>query len=211
MFKKLVIATAVFAATTTVALAGHHSYKGERDLKGEMPCPVNAFMAAPYIGVEIGPRATLSGGPTAFGGFDGILSLGYAAMLNPSWYLAGEIFGLGTINVKNGTNTNATGMLTSSKNNWSWGGSLIPGFLLTDTVLGTLRLGGQQTHFNDISKSQWGWSIGPGLQTNLNQNWDLRAEYVFTYYGNVSPNGNTARGVPDGCRFANGGPGDVSG
>lgn len=191
MFKKLAIATAVFAATTTVAMAGHHSYKGERDLKGEMPCPVNAFMAAPYIGVSVGPRVTVSGGPTAFGGFDGILNLGYAAMMNPSWYLAGEIFGLGTINVKNSTNGNSYGT-TSSKNNWSWGLSIIPGYLVTDTVLLTLRLGGQDTHFNDVSTTAWGWSVGPGLKTNLNQNWDLLAEYVFTYYGNVSHNGNTA-------------------
>ncbi len=48
MFKKLLIASAVLAASSSVAFAGH-SYKGERDYKGEMPaapvCPTYSYAA----------------------------------------------------------------------------------------------------------------------------------------------------------------------
>ncbi len=187
MFKKLFIASLVLSASSSIAFAGQ-SYKGEKDYKGEMaPVPCPTFMAGPYIGLSIGDRTNYTGSPLVFKGIDGNLSLGYGALVSPSFYLAGEIFGIGTVNVKDLTNTNSRGNNISAKSNWSYGLSLLPGYMLTDTVLGYIRGGVIRTRFNgaNVGVNDTGWQIGLGGQTSLAQNWDIRAEYIYSYYGNV--------------------------
>lgn len=195
MFKKLLLASAVLAVTTGVAFAGHHaSYKG--DYKGEQaaapvaPCPTYTFAAGPYVGVSVGPRSNMTGSPTAFRGFTGTLSAGYGALVNPVFYLAGEIFGSGTAKIKSyktATNANGTGLI-GSKSSWDYGISIIPGYMITDHVLGYLRAGVVRTRFNDtgISSTETGAQVGVGMQTNVYQNWDVRGEYVYSQYGRVS-------------------------
>lgn len=190
MFKKLLVASAVLAASTSVALAAN--YKG--DYKGEhapAPCPVNVFAAGPYVGLSVGDRTNYSGTPTVFRGLDGILSLGYGTMLNPSFYLAGEIFGLGTLNVNDMTYTSGTTNV-GAKSSWGYGLSIIPGYMITDYVMTYLRLGGIRTRFNDQNVNVNAWQVGLGGQTNIVQNWDLRAEYVYSRYNSVSGIGNTS-------------------
>lgn len=183
MFKKLLIASAVFAVSSGMAFAGHASYKGE--YKGEVaaPCPVKTFAAGPYIGLSIGGRNNYAGTPAVFKGLDGILSVGYGAMLNPSWYLAGELYGMGTANLKDMNNLPP---VASTKSSWSWGGSVIPGFMVNDSVLAFLRVGGQSTRFNGAGATKGGWHVGLGGQTNVYENWDIRGEYIYESYGSVA-------------------------
>jgi opacity protein-like surface antigen len=184
MFNKLLVATVVMAASSGIAFAGA-GYKGERDLKGEMPCPVYQYTTGPYIGFSVGPRVNYTGSPTTYVGIEGTLSLGWGVMLDPSWYLAGELFGADNAELDN---WRARGVAPhgSVKSTWTWGGSIIPGYMITDYVLGYIRLGGVSTHFSNQGTNKSGWQVGLGGQTALAPNWDLRGEYVYTGYGSVS-------------------------
>ncbi len=192
MFKKLLIASAVLASCSSVAFAGH-AYKGEKaykDYKDEMPCPKYQFAAGPYIGLSAGVRNNYTGTPTVYKGLEGILSLGYGVMLNPSWYLAGEIFGGDSAQLKdyNEENNSNNGVKTT----WNFGASIIPGYMITDYVLTYLRAGVVRARFSDMSTNKTGWQIGLGGQTNIYQNWDLRGEYVYSQYQSISGIGKPA-------------------
>lgn len=182
MFRKLIIASAVLAVSSNVALAAKTAnYKGA--YKDE-PCPTYVYQTGPYIGLSIGPNTSVSGGPaSAFKGFTGDLSLGYGALWD-QFYLAGELFGQWTGKLKEVTSTSGV----SPKNNWSWGVSVLPGYMLTQYVLGYVRLGYIDTNFNNTpgSNSKGGYQVGLGMQTNIYQNWDLRGEYDYMHYRNVS-------------------------
>src|SRR3989338_8841598 len=118
MFKKLLI-IGLIASSTSVAFAG--GYKGEKDYKGEMaaaPCPT--FMAGPYIGLSIGDRTNYTGSPLVFKGIDGNLSLGYGALISPSFYLAGEVFGIGTASIKDFTTSMSVSKNVSAKSSWGY-------------------------------------------------------------------------------------------
>src|SRR5262245_370254 len=97
MFKKLVIASAVFAASSGIAIAGH-SYKGDRDYKGEVAtptcptCPTYTYLCGPYVGLSASVRNNYTGTPVVYKGLEGILSLGYGGAVSPMFYLAGELF-----------------------------------------------------------------------------------------------------------------------
>lgn len=183
MFKKLVIASAVLAASSSVVFAA--SYKG--DYKGEavVPCPTYNLIAAPYIGGSIGVRNNYSGTPAVFKGLDGNLSLGYGGIIAPSWYLAAEGFVLGTIKLKDMPNT-ANGGSSSVRSTWGYGADIIPGFMINNWVMAYLRGGISETYFNNQGSWAFGWRVGAGGQTNIYQNWDLRAEYVYTYNNHIS-------------------------
>jgi opacity protein-like surface antigen len=177
MLRKLLIGGMVLAASSTIAFA-QANYKG--DYKGEMPCP--GFVAAPYVGFSIGNRVNWSGVSQVFDGLDFNLSAGYAAMMSPEFYLAGEIFAIGTATLKD----YAVAANASSKSNWSYGLSILPGMLITNDLLGYLRGGVTRTHFNSVGENSTGWHIGAGLQTNIMDNLDLRAEYIWTSYNSIS-------------------------
>lgn len=178
MFKKLLIASAVLALSSG---AFAHSYKGEYKDMGPAPCPTYTYTTGPYIGLSIGPRVNITGHPVAFKGFDGVLSLGWGMLFPPMWYLAGELFAGGSANLKNYKDADGHGV----RSTWSWGGSIIPGFMLTDHVLAFLRVGAQRTRFSDVSVHKTGWHVGLGGQTNVYQNWDVRAEYIYSQYGST--------------------------
>ena len=192
MFNKLLVATVVMAASSSIAFAGA-GYKGERDLKAEMPpCPTYQYTSGPYIGLSVGPRVNYTGTPTTYVGIEGTLSLGYGMMLSPSWYLAAELLGADSAQIKDyRASTPGHGGVRSS---WSWGGSVIPGVMVTDYTLGYIRLGGVSTRFMDQGSNKGGWQVGLGGQTAVAPNWDLRGEYVYTGYSSVSgigkPNGD---------------------
>lgn len=187
MFKKLVIASAVFAASSGIAFAGH-SYKGDRDYKGEMAaptcptCPTYSYLCGPYVGASLGVRNNYTGEPSVvYKGIEGILSLGYGGAVSPMFYLAGELFVGDSAQVRN-FKFNGNGV----KSTWSYGFDLIPGIMLTDYVMGYVRAGVVRTRFSDQGTSATGWQVGIGGQTNLCQNWDLRGEYVFSAYRSVT-------------------------
>lgn len=191
MFKKLLITSLVLGSSCGVAFAAHHSdYKNEQPVsyKGEMapPCPAYPQTASAYVGLSIGPVVNITSLPSAFSGFAGNISLGYGAFVAPAFYLAGEIYAEGIAQLKN-FNSTFTGV--SPKQSSAYGLDIIPGYLITDTVLGYLRLGVIRGHFNNTgggSSNATGWRVGVGGQTNIYQNWDLRGEYIYNQYNSIS-------------------------
>lgn len=193
MFKKLIIASAVFAASCSVSFAGPCNFKCETPCAMPCapcapcanpcsPCPCPCFAAGPYIGGSLGMRDNIGSRDSgAYRGIEGTLSAGYGTMLSPCWYLAGEFFGGDSINLQD-HHAGVQGVRTS----WSYGLDVIPGFMLTDYVLAYARGGVVRTRFSDRGVNATGGRAGLGLQTSLCQCWDLRGEYVYTYYGSVS-------------------------
>ena len=186
MFKQLVLASAVLAASSGIALADH-SYKGERDYKGEVApscptCATYAFMSGPYIGASVGVRNNYSGAPAVYKGLEGILSLGYAGVLTPSFYLPAEIIGANSLQLRNYRDPDGDGIRTT----WNYGISLIPGVMITDYIMGYVRVGAQRARFTNIGEHKCGWHVGLGGQGNIAPNWDIRGEYVYSSYHRTS-------------------------
>ena len=180
MLKKLVIASAVLAASTSVVFAGP-SYKGEA-MPQPAPCPVYTYSTGPYLGFSVGDRTNMSSYSGAFKGADFTLSGGYGAMLTPDFYLAGEVFVLDTAKVSDYALNNTV----SLQSTWGYGASILPGYMINERVLGYLRGGVIRTRFNNQSGNATGGTFGLGLQTPLDHNWDLRAEYDWSWYNKVS-------------------------
>lgn len=187
MFKQLLIASAI--ATTIVAsgVASAQSYKGDRDYKGEMApacpsCAVYSFMSGPYLGLSVGIRGNYTGAPTVYKGVEGNIALGYAGVLSPAFYLAGEIFASDSWTIKNRAAPGVNGVKTT----WNYGISILPGVMLTDYVMGYLRLGAVHSRFSNASVNRTGWQVGLGAQTNLAPCWDLRGEYVASFYNRIT-------------------------
>ena len=180
MFKKLLIASAILATTSSVAFAGG-CYKG--DYKGEASpcCPTFTYSTGPYLGFSVGPRVNITSDNMSYEGFEGTLFGGYAAMLTPCFYLGGELYIADSAQIDD-YNLPTTGVKTS----WNYGLSIMPGYMINDRTLGYIRLGANRAHFPDSSGNATGWQGGLGMQTALTQEWDLRGEYVYTYYNSVS-------------------------
>ncbi len=162
MFKKLIVATAILAASSSIYASG-----------------------SPYVGGSLGLiNNSSNGGHTSYRGIDGNVSLGYGATIAPNFYLAGEAFVVpGSISI---ADTNAT------KTTWGVGASIIPGVKFSDKTIGYARVGVIDSHFSSQDENAVGGQVGLGMQTNVCQNWDVRGEYVYTKYKDVgwvsSPN-----------------------
>jgi len=179
LLKKLAIASLVLATTSGVAFA-HMNYKG--DYKGEavaVPCPAYVYQAAPYLGFSMGLRNNFNSIPNVFRGFEGTLSGGYAAMVAPWWYLAGEIYVGDNFDISNYT------ALGSVKSKFTYGIDFIPGYMITDHTLAYARVGYTRARFSGPGVWRSGGRLGLGLQTQLVANWDLRAEYIYSVYSSV--------------------------
>ena len=188
--KKLLIATAILAASSTVAMAA----------------------GAPYVGVGLGLNSasnsiSINNGTTiknlgARGALFDVFA-GYGIVVNQNIYLGGEVFGSATSAQGKITAPNGNFVRVQTKN--SFGISLMPGVMLGEHTLAYLRAGIVRTSFNAANnsagvyvsknKSVNGGQLGLGLQTSLAQNIDLRGEYVYTSYrsfnvgaAKVSPN-----------------------
>lgn len=162
MFKKLLIATAVLAASSSIA---------------------QAFVGNPtvYLGGDIGLTINSAKNTTTYRGVTGNINLGYGGIVSPSVYLAGEVYFIpGTISV---------GQSSALKTSWGAGASIIPGWMLNDKTMAYARLGVSEARFTGPGQAKVGGHVGLGLQTNLCQNWDLRGEYVWNKF--TSPNGFT--------------------
>lgn len=190
MLKKLVIATAVLAASSTVAMAA----------------------GTPYVGVGLGVNSASNGIKTNNGttiknlGARGALLdvfAGYGIVVNQNIYLGGELFGTATSSQAKVTVFNGNFTRVTTKN--SYGVSFIPGVMLGEHTMAYARAGLVRTAFNSSNNSAGvyssrtqsvnGGQLGLGLQTTVAQNVDLRGEYVYTSYrsfrvgaAKVSPN-----------------------
>ena len=177
MLKKLIFASAILAATTTVAFAN----------------------GAPYVGVSVGANAgtfklsNTSGDSIDFGGRGAIggLFAGYGMLASQNIYVGGEVFANLT-STQSDINTTGTGTLRDKiYNKYGYGISFIPGVMLSDHTLAYARVGVVRSKFEvkqiaptaaSESHMVTGGQLGVGLQTSLTQNVDFRTEYDFTVY-----------------------------
>jgi len=166
MIKKLLIASAILATSSTIAVAS----------------------GAPYMGASVGV-VTTTAPYSSFRGVPLTINAGYGAMVSQSIYLAGEVFGVvGTSTV---TNNNQLGW--SPRTTYGYGLSFIPGIMVSDHTMTYARLGVVKSRFSNsgsgifknVSSTETGTQVGLGMQTSLTQNWDLRGEYDYTKYKNT--------------------------
>lgn len=213
MFKKLLVTSAILAASSSVAFAG--GYKGE-NYKGEAPCATCQYLAGPYLGLSIGSRINWQERPTlyhqyytdpvagsyyynnyyqgynVFTGISGIASIGYGMMVNPMFYIAGEFFADDTARTSNNHGTK------NVRSTWDYGFDVIPGVLVGDCVLAYFRAGVIETQFQGHhSNSRTGWRVGLGAETNIYQNWDARMEFVYNQWSNNNNNHHHHRATTD--------------
>lgn len=172
------------------------------DAKGNV---IPLFKTGPYVGASFGFQDNTGKAPAtaAYQAVSGTLSAGAGQMFTRRFYLAGEFFGGDNVKAKTfGPGVN--GYLVDSA--WNYGGDIIPGYMITDTVLAYLRIGVIRNQFltkPDAKISQYpagsqysrrmtrvknGWQIGAGTQTNLYKNLDARAEYIFSYFHGIYNN-----------------------
>lgn len=197
MFKKLIIASAILAASSSVALAA---------------------TTGPYVGASIGVNSstfnlknTTAGAPSNkvdLGGRGAIANLfaGYGQLVNQNVYLGGEAF-VDATNTQSKT-TAGTASFTINQR-YGYGISFIPGLMLSNDTMAYARVGLVRSNFQlkasapgaSTSKTQslTGGQFGVGLQTSLTQNVDLRGEYDYTTYGSkkiTSTAGTSAKFQP---------------
>lgn len=192
MLKKLLI-TGVVLATCSSTVFARPMYKGE--YKGELVTvkPPVYFCAGPYLGLSTGPRINYTGAPSVFNGIEVVGSAGWGWMFTPDFYIAAEIFGGDSFNVKDygATGLGETG---SVRTTWNFGVSLLPGVMINDSILGYVRISYIRAHFRnnptdticdcDNGTNRNGWQVGLGGESNLCGGWDVRGEYVYSQYTN---------------------------
>ena len=159
MYKKIILASAILAATVGVAAAS---------------------APAPYVGAGLGitnNSVTFNDAKTG-GAYRGVplnVFVGYGGVLSSNFYLAGELSGtITTANISDNT-----GLKTS----YGMGASVLPGFMLNDSTLAYARVGVVRSHFTDSAFGNTnGAQFGLGMQTSVTQNLDVRGEYDFVAY-----------------------------
>jgi opacity protein-like surface antigen len=160
MLKKILFASALLAITSNMAMA----------------------LSAPYIGVGTGlvinsTNVSVHNNTSVGGSYRGVplnVFAGYGGVVSQDYYLAAEVFA-----------TLATGDLTSRnglKSSYGYGASILPGVMINAQTLAFLRLGVLETRFPTANQNRTGGQFGLGLQTNVTQNIDLRAEYDYGMY-----------------------------
>lgn len=192
----ILLLTVIFTLLSGLAFASpkHHyryrvaHYKGEAaPIPAAIPqctsCPHYAFGGGPYVGASLGMRNNYTSDPSSYLGLEGTLLAGYGDFITQEFYLAGEI------TVENGMqihNYRSNSSNQGPKSSWTIGASIIPGYLLTENVLGYFRAGVVRTYFTEPSNGATGGQLGLGLQTALSTRWDLRGEYIYDFYQQVS-------------------------
>ncbi len=103
------------------------------------------------------------------------------------FYLAGEVF---IVPFTLGISETNTFRPESASTTYQYGLSLLPGLLLTESVVAYLRAGYVATRFWGLDATKSGGQFGVGLQSDITHNWSLRGEYTFTAYSGVSAIGS---------------------
>jgi hypothetical protein len=153
MLKKITLASVLSALTISTAHA-------------------SAFYAGPSLGLinHTSPNGS-------YRGIQPTLHVGYMDMVSTCTYIAFE----GFASPGNAELSDDTPAGNSLKSTYSMGASFIPGYLITDNVIGYLRLGIIDTNFSSGS-SKAGGQAGLGLQTALTDEWRLYMEYDYSKY-----------------------------
>jgi len=209
MIKKLAVLSLVILGSSSLAFAdginhkmGHHKHKHHKvrseGYKGEVAIvPVQQEIAAvtyvpsytiaqgTYLGLSVGSLANNTSKPAFYQGLAGTVTLGYAYTPMTSYYLAGEAFVGDSIQLQNKSNNGS-----SVRSSWNLGLSVLPGYMISEAALGYFRLGYIRTNFSSPSNSANGAQLGLGLQLALSKSWDVRSEYIYSFYNSVSTLGN---------------------
>ena len=139
-----------------------------------------AFAGESYFGAGLGIQNS--------GGYNGIVSNifgGYGSTAGPTenYYVGGEIFAnIGSLPLSSDHYNRTT---------YGFGISFIPGIYLNEYTIAYGRVGLENSHFSRTNSTQTGAQLGAGLQTRVTNNWDVRAEYVYTGSGIISHFGTT--------------------
>lgn len=136
----------------------------------------NAFASDPaaYVGGSIGLDVNTNGSNGSFRGLPLSLAVGYGGMVNPSVYLAGEVYAVFVT-----PSLDDSGNLRSS---YGYHFSFIPGLALSEHSIAFMRAGLAKTRFSRMNSLKTGGEVGIGLQASLSQYMDLRGEYDFIHY-----------------------------
>ncbi len=140
---------------------------------------------APYVGAGFGlTNNYVNAHGDSYGSYRGVpfkVFAGYGGLVDPSFYLAGEISATpGTVDVSNNH-----GLKTS----YGFGASVIPGLMLTDHTMAFARAGIVDARFSKAKKTRTGGEFGLGMQTSLTQCVDVRGEYDFVAYRHITADG----------------------
>jgi opacity protein-like surface antigen len=168
-------------AYTTV----HSDYKGEVTpvavgaAPTATPCATSPFATGAYVGFGVGSRINYLSNAATFNAVEGSIFGGYGMMWDQV-YGALEIFAHDEAELSNHRND-----VGSASSTWGYGISVLPGYMINDSVLGYLRLGVVSTRFSTGNNSVTGGQAGFGLQTALSSSWDLRGEYVYSFYNSI--------------------------
>jgi opacity protein-like surface antigen len=159
MLKRLLITSAAFALSTSLAFAN----------------------GAPYFGASVSEITNTTDSQNRnFRGLPFNINFGYGGLLSPNLYLGGEFFGtLGTATF------NDNGLKTT----YGYGASLLPGIMLSDHTMTYARAGVVRSRFTPSSAANHnvnGGQLGLGMQIGLSQNLDMRGEYTYTAYQSFS-------------------------
>lgn len=187
LLKKIAIAT-MLLSTTGVALAG--------------------ISGTPYIGAGLGLNQQMFNDKwgsytTNYGGTGGVVNVygGYGALVNKNIYLGGEILANTTTGVVEAVKSSSDNSSLKFRTKYTYGASILPGYMLTDNTMVYARVGIVKTKFNvksdletieDESENTTvaGGQFGLGMQTKVARNMDLRGEYVYTNYNSFHSFGN---------------------
>jgi outer membrane immunogenic protein len=176
VLKKIVMVSAILAVSSSVVLAS----------------------GSPYIGLNVGgnnvdDKYTSSEGEVAhfaantlLGGLFG----GYGGIVSPNVYLGGEVF----VNFSQKASINEDdGFNETDQNNYNYGIAFIPGYMLGDHTMVYAKLGVERGRFTFVvnaapttKSTAGGLLVGLGLQAALTANVDLRGEYVYNKYKDIS-------------------------
>lgn len=195
MFKKIVIASAILAATSSLAFAAD---------------------AAPYVGASLGwnnnnynlknSAGTTSTNFNANGATGGIFA-GVGAKVNQSIYLGGEAFVNGGSMTSSNKSTDAFGTTDKINKTYSYGLDFVPGLMVTDTTKVYAKAGVVRSRFKltqtagvgsglttgSASTTVTGGRLGLGVQTEVNKSFDVRGDFVHTAYNSFTTYGNKVK------------------
>ncbi|MFN3350828.1 outer membrane protein [Pseudorhodoplanes sp.] len=183
------LATIMMSGQTQAADIGYRQY-------APAPAPVPAWRwMGPYIGANVGYQwGTIDNNPAEPAGVSGGLQAGY------NWQNGNFVFGAeGDINITNADDTFAPwkfsnpwfGTLRGRLGIAAWSGVLFYG-------TGGLAFGGLEAEtWGGLSESRThlGWTVGAGAEVALNQNWSVKAEYLYL---SLAERGYTVTGADNG-------------
>jgi opacity protein-like surface antigen len=152
-------------------------------------CLFATTLATAHAAFYMGPSLSLIDNTSQLGNYRGLqprINIGYNDMFSAYTYLAIEAFGSpSSILINNNTQSGP-----SLRSTYTYGLSLISGYMITDNVIGYLRLGAVEANFSSPNASQSGGQVGLGLQTPLTENWHLRTEYIYSAFSKASSIGS---------------------